>query len=172
MADEDKPAQQLSPEKLAYVIAYGHALKELQELEEEEKRIAIRKAQLRDTLQALGPLFLADFTNIESLTLANAIRLVIRGAGRPMSVLEVRSKLTDLRYDLSKYENPLASIHTAMNRMKEAEELRLVESETDKKKMFEPGPELKPVPEAPSPIQNALAARMVEVAKASQEPKK
>jgi hypothetical protein len=143
--EEPKP-QALVDDKAIFALAYVAALKQLEELTEEEKRIAVQKARLRDTMKALGPLFNPKHADIKGLTLSNAIRLVISSTGRPISALEIRGKLKDWGYDLDKFENPMASIHTALSRMEEADELSRKPSEDGKKK-FEPGPELKSVPD-------------------------
>jgi hypothetical protein len=83
--------------------------------------------------------------DISSLSLADAIRLVIHSTERGITAKEIRGKLDDLGYDLSKHENPLASIHTAAKRMIDTEELIWVD---DHNKKLSAGPELKPVPEA------------------------
>ncbi len=84
--------------------------------------------------------------------------MVIGGADRPITAIEMRGKLTDLGFDLSKYDNPLANIHTAMNRMVEAEEMQWVD--VDEKKAV-PGPQLKQVPpplpsNADDPLKNSV----------------
>jgi hypothetical protein len=145
MSDKDDLLPPMPPEKRPYAIAFVQAFTELQELKQEERRIAIRKAQLHETLKALGPLVSSTTVDISTMSLADAIRLVVRSAGRPVNAIEIRSRLKDLGYNLDRFENPLASIHTALNRMQEAEELKEAEWDGSEKKTkkFEPGPELK-----------------------------
>jgi hypothetical protein len=122
------------------------AFDRLQQLKEQERSIAVEKSQLNKTIEALFPLVFPDQIDINSLSLPNAIRMVVSGAGgRPISPAEMKGKLEDLGYDISKYDNPLANIHTAMNRMVEAEEM--VWADINGKKKALPGPELKPVPQ-------------------------
>jgi len=127
-----------------YWQAISQAFAELNDLKQKEKEILVRKAQLNQTLAALWPLVTSRMIDISSFSLANAIRFIINSSGRSVSAMDVRSKLKDWNYDLSQFENPLASIHTAMNRMLEAGEITKVESEDGKKK-FEAGPEIKSV---------------------------
>jgi hypothetical protein len=129
-----------------YTDALFAAYRELTELGEQERAITVRKAQLRETVNALYPLVFPDAVDINSLSLPDAMRLVFRSAGRPLNAHGFRIKLEDMGFDLSKFSNPLANILTAMNRMVEAEEMTWVEGE---KKTVIPGPELKQVPEAP-----------------------
>ena len=77
------------------------------------------------------------------MTLANAIRLMVQSCNeRAITVKELRGKLQDIGYDLSKYKNPLASIHTAANRMVESNELAWFDDDGNK---LTSGPEMKPV---------------------------
>jgi len=121
------------------------AWRELNELKEQERKIAFRKAQLQATLNALSPLvFEQTVTDINTLSLPDAMRLIMRSANRPLSSHDMRTKLDDLGFDLTKFENPMANILTAMKRMVESEEF--IWTEDGSKKVL-PGPELKPAPE-------------------------
>src|SRR5260221_5323801 len=102
---EEQQPQAPIDDKAIFALAYVAALKQIEELTEEEKRIAVQKAQLRETLKALGPLFNPKKADIGSLTLSNAIRLVISSTGRPISPLEIRGKLKDWGYNLDRFEN-------------------------------------------------------------------
>ena len=145
-----------------YRDALDRAYDEWRGLQEQEKQITIRKAQLKRTFQALCPLAFPEDQiawDVNVLSLANAIRLVIQSSDRPITAIEMRGRLTDLGVDLSKYENPMASIHTAVNRMVDSEEMDYIQE--DDKKKFTAGPELKPVPPpgpppSDDPTQNAI----------------
>lgn len=108
------------------------------------------------------PLVGAYEVDVNEYSLSNAVRFIFNslepGSDRGLTAMEVRSKLQDLGYDLTKYENPLASIHTCVRRMIETDELKLMESnEDEKKKKFEPGPELKQVPQDAGQAQGILS---------------
>lgn len=142
------PADKKPPKVFASALL--KAMQELEAVKEQEKQIAVRRAHLNETIKALWPLVMPDKLDIKSLSLPNAIRLIFRGIDeeRTLTVSDVKSKLVDLGYDLSQYgDNPLANISTTLSRMAETNELRHIVDESKKKK-FEPGPELKPVPEA------------------------
>jgi hypothetical protein len=142
-----------------YWKAFLQAYQELESLKKQEKEIAVRKAQLHESIKALARLVSDTPVDINSLTLADAIRLVVRSSQRPLGVPDVRTKLVDLGYDIDKYENVLASIHTAMERMVDTHELVHIQEES-KKKRFEAGPELKPVPEVEvRPLKELLEIR-------------
>jgi hypothetical protein len=128
-----------------YETALNAAYEELQKLKEQELEIAIRKAKLRETMNALFPLVFPDKVEINSLSLPNAMRLIFQSAGRPLNAADFLTKLQDIGFDVGKFDNPLANIHTAMARMVESDEMVWVEVEGKKKGI--PGPELKPVPQ-------------------------
>jgi hypothetical protein len=58
--------------------------------------------------------------------LTDACRLIVRGAGLPVTPTEIRDRLHAFGFDLSKYSNELAAIHTILKRLNEAGELRFV----------------------------------------------
>jgi hypothetical protein len=136
-----------TPPPTPYQSAIFKAWQELAEAQEEEKKLLIKKARLKATVDALWPLAFPDgaYPDINSMTLADAIRLMVQGYCTPqrsITIKEIRAKLQDLGYDLSKHKNALASIHTAANRMVVAEELAWVDDEGNK---LTAGPEMKPV---------------------------
>jgi hypothetical protein len=154
MADQPKENHlQAADSSAIYREALDRVWNELQELKEQKKELAVREVQLNESLKALMPLAGAWKTNINEYSLSNAVRFIFNGLApdRTLSAIEVRAKLEDLGYDLSDFENPLASIHTCVRRMIDSEELIVTKTE-DNKKEFQPGPELKSVPEPTPPI--------------------
>jgi hypothetical protein len=148
-----------SPETSSEITVYRDALQtaydEWLQIQQVERRYAMRKNQLRQTFLALLPLAYPVNTDpdVSTMSLSNAIRMVVGGNERPITAIEMRGRLTDLGFDLSKYENPLANIHTAMNRMVESEEFAW--ADMDEKKVIA-GPELKSVPTPPPASQDFL----------------
>lgn len=130
-----------------FKAALERVIAELAELKTKKEDIIARELQLNETYKALLPLAGDLIPNVATWTLANAIRLIFNGLpdGKTLTAIGVRDKLEDLGYDLSKYENPLASIHTCVRRMLDSEEL--MPGRDDKKKELEPGPKLKSVAE-------------------------
>ena len=128
-----------------YIDAFVKALHELEEIKTTERNLAYRKAKLNESVTALRPLVFKQAWDINNLTLSDAIRFVFSNAKRHLSAIAVRTKLEDLGYNLDQFDNPLANIHTALKRMGETDELYVIES--DKKKSFEPGPNLKAITE-------------------------
>jgi hypothetical protein len=144
-----------------YEVALNAAFAELQELKQQEREIALRKAKLQETLDALIPLVYPSAVDVNTLSLPNAMRLVLHSSGRPLSAYEFKTKLVDIGFDISKFDNPLANIHTAMNRMVENDEMIWIETEGKKKGI--PGPDLKPVPQAlPGPPEIEILKDLLE----------
>jgi hypothetical protein len=150
-----------------YKKALAKAISEWNKLASEERKIAVRKAQLKETISALRTLC-SEPPDINSLSLSDAIRLMIRSTRDGLSRVGIRDKLTEMGYDLRKFKNPMASIHTAVDRMVESEEF--VPTPSDEKKV-EAGPELKSIPELPpiSGLQNL--ANVLEVENSTEEEK-
>ena len=150
------------PEEI-YRNALQTAVDQWVDLQNQERRIVVQKNQLRQTFLALFPLAYpnSEQPDISSMSLANAIRVVLGGSDRPITAIEMRGKLVDLGFDLTKYDNPLANIHTAMNRMADSDEMRWVD--IDEKKGI-PGPELKQVQAPlPAPTDDQLKNELMEI---------
>jgi hypothetical protein len=147
---------------IPYKTALFQAWRELTDAQEEEKKLLVKKARLKATCDALWPLAFPDSTypDISSMTLADAMRLIVQSCNeRPVTVKEIRGKLQDLGFDLTKYKNPLASIHTAATRMVDSEELAWVDDEGNK---LTAGPEMKPVLKAEAGDVGAMLGMMGE----------
>ena len=128
-----------------YEKALYAAFEEMSQVREKERELAFRKAQLQQTVSALYPLVFPDTPDLNSMSLPNAMRLIMHSAGRNLTAHDFKTKLEDLGFDISKFDNPLANIHTAMTRMVDSDEFYWAEKEEGKKKVG-PGPELKSVP--------------------------
>jgi hypothetical protein len=161
-------------ESSSYKSALQKAQADWAELTRQEAGIAVRKAQLKRTIKALAALC-SELPDISAMSLADAIRLVIASTTEALSVIEIRGKLNEIGYDLSKFKTPLASIHTAVNRMVESEELiHIPDAEDDTDKKVEAGKNLKapflsvsPMPslDLGTIISNALTRTMKETKK-------
>jgi hypothetical protein len=58
--------------------------------------------------------------------------MILMAAGRPMTPIEVRDGLAACGFDMSKYVNDLAAIHTVLKRLNETGELRLLVQDSGK----------------------------------------
>jgi hypothetical protein len=125
-----------------YKAALDKAQADWDALTLKEQEIAVRKAQLKDTIIALSALC-SELPDINALSLSDAIRLMISSTSGGVSRVGIRDRLEELGYDLKKFKNPMASIHTAVDRMVESGEFNKM---PDNEKNVEPGPELKPIP--------------------------
>ena len=78
-------------------------------------------------MQTIGTLSrLCGLVPTVPLGLTDACRLVVRGAGVPVTPADVRQRLQSIGFDLSKYANDLAAIHTILKRLNESGELRFI----------------------------------------------
>lgn len=106
-----------------YRAALAAAIKEYEELGIERRRLDDRLAQLSQTIGMLNKLLGYEAT--VPLGLTDAIRLVMR-AGVPMTPIEVRDRLKGIGFDVSKYANDLAAVHTILKRLNDSGELRFI----------------------------------------------
>ena len=52
--------------------------------------------------------------------------MILNAAGHPLTAVEVRQQLEAMGFDVSKYANDLAPIHTVLKRLTESNEVRFV----------------------------------------------
>jgi hypothetical protein len=107
-----------------YRRALESATREYEELGTKRQAIDSRLAELAQTIGTLSKLL--GLTPTVPLGLTDAIRLVVRGAGVPMTPTDVRDRLRAIGFDVSKYANDLAAVHTILKRLNESGELRFV----------------------------------------------
>lgn len=107
-----------------YRRALEAAVREYEELGERRRAIDQRLAELAQTIGTLSKLL--GLTPTVPLGLTDAIRLVMRGVGIPMTPIDVRDRLHAIGFDVSKYANDLAAVHTILKRLNESGELRFV----------------------------------------------
>jgi len=107
-----------------YRRALDAATKEYEALGRQRREIDDRLAQLAQTMGTLTKLL--GLTPTVPMGLTDACRLALRGAGLPLTPLEVRDRLLAIGVDLSIYSNELAAIHTILKRLNDAGEIRAV----------------------------------------------
>ncbi|HKB11551.1 MAG TPA: prefoldin domain-containing protein [Vicinamibacterales bacterium] len=107
-----------------YRRALEAAAREYESLGEQRRAIDQRIAELAQSIATLSKLL--GLTPTVPMGLTDAVRLVVRGAGVPMTPVEVRDRLAAIGFDVSKYVNDLAAVHTILKRLNQAGELRFV----------------------------------------------
>ena len=104
-----------------YRRALETAIREYEALGEQRQQIDKRLAEVAQTIGSLSRL--CGLVPTVPMGLTDACRLAIRGAGVPVMATEVRDRLQSIGFNLSKYSNDLAAIHTILKRLNEAGEL-------------------------------------------------
>jgi hypothetical protein len=104
-----------------YRRALDAAVREYERAIGDRAALDARIAQLQQTIGTLSRLCGLRPTVPWGLT--DACRTVLRNAGQPLSAVEIRGRLVAIGYDLDRYANPLAAIHTVLKRLAEAGEL-------------------------------------------------
>src|SRR5262245_55913716 len=107
-----------------YRAALAAAIQEYEALGEQRRDIDKRLAQLAHTIGTLSKLL--GLTPTVPMGLTDAVRLVVRGAGVPMTPVDVRDRLQAIGFDVSKYTNDLAAVHTILKRLNDSGELRFI----------------------------------------------
>src|SRR5258708_26168726 len=107
-----------------YRRALESATREYEQLGAKRREIDQRLAELAQSIGTLSKLL--GLTPTVPMGLTDAIRLVVRGAGVPMTPVEVRDRLHAIGFDVSKYSNDLAAVHTILKRLNESGEIRFV----------------------------------------------
>jgi hypothetical protein len=107
-----------------YRRALEAAIREYEELGAQRQGIDKRLAELAQTIGTLSRLL--GLTPTVPMGLTDAIRLVVRGAGVPMTPTEVRDRLRAIGFDVSRYVNDLAAVHTILKRLNQSGELRFI----------------------------------------------
>src|ERR1051326_4965147 len=101
-----------------YRRALEAATREYEELGAKRRDIDRRHAELAQSIGTLSRLL--GLTPTVPMGLTDAVRLVVRGAGVPLTPVEVRDRLQAIGFDVSKYTNDLAAVHTILKRLNES----------------------------------------------------
>ena len=108
-----------------YRLALDAAVREYEELGAKRREIDERLAQLAQTIGTLNRL--CGFVSTVQWGLTDSCRVVLKGARQAMTPMDVRDRLEAIGFDLSKYTNRLAAIHTVLKRLHEAGEVLFIE---------------------------------------------
>src|SRR5207344_191815 len=107
-----------------YRRALATAIREYEALGQQRQDIDKRLAEIMQTIGTLSRL--CGLVPTVPIGLTDACRMVARGAGVPLTPSDVRQRLQSIGFDLSKYSNDLAAIHTILKRLNESGELRFL----------------------------------------------
>lgn len=108
-----------------YRRALDAALREYETLTAERAKLDSRIAQLAHTIGNLTRL--CGLTPTVPWGLSDACRIVLKAAaGQPLTASDVRGHLDAIGFDLTRYANELAAIHTTLKRLRDSGHARLV----------------------------------------------
>ena len=106
----------------SYRAALDAALREYETLLQQKADVDARLAQVAESVGTLTRL--CGYTPTVAYGLTDACKTSLRCAGVPMTPLEVRDRLQSTGFDIKKYSNPLAAIHTVLRRLTESGDVR------------------------------------------------
>jgi hypothetical protein len=118
-----------------YRRALEAAVREYEQAVADRTALDARIAQLHQTIGTLTKL--CGFTPTVPLGLTDACRLVLRNAGRPMTAVQVRERLESIGFDVEKYSNSLAAIHTVLKRLADHGEVALATDDEAARQAYE-----------------------------------
>ena len=106
----------------SYRAALDAALREYETLLRQKADVDARLAQVAESVGTLTRL--CGFAPTVAYGLTDACKTSLRCAGVPMTPLEVRDRMKSTGFDIDRYSNPLAAIHTVLRRLTESGEVR------------------------------------------------
>lgn len=106
----------------SYRAALDAALREYETLLRQKADLDARLAQVGESVGTLTRL--CGYTPTVAYGLTEACKTSLRCAAAPMTPLEVRDRLKATGFDIDRYSNPLAAIHTVLRRLTESGEVR------------------------------------------------
>jgi hypothetical protein len=118
----------MAPEE--YRQALEAAIREYESLGAQRREIDERLEQLAQTIGTLNRL--CGFVSTVQWGLTDACRVVLKNAGRAMTPIEVRDRLQAIGFDLDRYTNSLAAVHTVLKRLNQSQEALFVEHPSGK----------------------------------------
>lgn len=118
-----------------YRRALEAAIREYEKAVADRTALDARISQLHQTIGTLTKL--CGFTPTVPFGLTDACRLVLRNAGKPMTAVQVRERLDSIGFDVEKYANSLAAIHTVLKRLTEHGEAALAEDDETTRQAYE-----------------------------------
>ena len=113
-----------------YRQALDAAIREYEALGAQRREIDERLEQLAQTIGTLNRL--CGFVSTVQWGLTDACRVVLKNAGRAMTPIEVRDRLEAIGFDLGRYTNSLAAVHTVLKRLNQSQEVLFVEHPSGK----------------------------------------
>lgn len=103
----------------------------------EQEFIEAQIIGLRQTVVALSKLLGEEFDEEDALGLTDAIRDAFKSkADQNLTAMEARDVLKSLGYDISKYGNVMASVHSVMKRLEKNNEIKQVGTRADGKPAY------------------------------------
>jgi hypothetical protein len=111
----------------AYKQAFEKARKDLLNAIHQRDQWTLEIAKLQPVVKSLAGRLQEQGSKISLITaesylipVQELVLACVRGSITAVSAMDVRDKLDSIGYDLSKYSNPLAVIHGALNRLEKA----------------------------------------------------
>jgi hypothetical protein len=119
----------------SYARALHAAVREYEKALANRAALDTRIAHLQQTIGTLNKL--CGYEPTVPMGLTEACRMVLRSSGRSLTAVDVRERLRAFGFDLEKYVNALAAIHTVLKRMTDSGELAPADADEHNDAAFE-----------------------------------
>jgi hypothetical protein len=119
----------------SYRAALDAALREYETLLQQKTDLDSRLAQVAESVGTLTRL--CGYVPTVQYGLTDACKTSLRCAAAPMTPIEVRDRLRSTGFDITRYSNPLAAIHTVLRRLTEAGDVRRIPASRSKGVAYE-----------------------------------
>lgn len=128
----------------SYRSAFRQALLELERSLTQKDGLERRISDLKTALPMLAKLTrpskqelatmaeLIGAAETGSISLTRAVRLALAMAQKPLTTVEIRDRLAERGFEFSSYSNPMAAIHSAVNRMMAVAEITAAPGEGER----------------------------------------
>ena len=103
--------------KPEYVKALEAVVREYEQALADQAALESRVSHLRQSILHLTKL--CGYEPTVPFGLTEACRVVLQSAPAPLTAVGIRDRLQQIGFDLDRYANPLAAIHTTLKRMTE-----------------------------------------------------
>jgi hypothetical protein len=110
-----------------YRRALDAASREYERAMAERAALDDRLAQLKQTIASLTKL--CGYQPTVPWGLTEACRTLLRSAGTPLTAVELRDRLASVGFDLDRYSNALAAVHTVLKRLAESGEAAVADQD-------------------------------------------
>jgi chromosome segregation ATPase len=143
----------MTSERIDFKTTLGNAKSEFVALQQELGECLARQEELEKKLAAVRQM-IYSFSNVlgetfdeaDELGLTEAVRQAFKSSSSAMSALQVKGRMVDLGFDIAKYGNIMAAVHTVIGRLVKQSEIMQNGTDGAGKPCYQSIPKMAPPP--------------------------